>query len=112
MLPTDNAEAASKTAQMVQDPRVRQFHDPRGKKLAGKAFAKDLIEKNRGPAWDIYMFHKKGDEWKTKPPLPVEYMHQLSGGERADPKYFITGEDLVNQLHETMHRVTGEECKP
>lgn len=112
MLPSDNAEAASKTALMVQDSRVRQFHDPRGKKLAGKAFAEELIEKDRGPAWDIYMFYKKGDEWNNKPPVPVEYMHQLSGGQRADPKFFFTGEELIRRLHETMHDVTGEECKP
>lgn len=112
MLPADNAEAARTTAQIIQDQRVRHFHDPREKNLAGQAFAKGLIAEGRGLAWDIYMFYKKGDEWKNDPPQPVQYLHQLSGGKRADPKYYFTGEDLINQLHETMHDVTGEKCKP
>ena len=110
MWPGDNAEKAQKSAQILDDSRVRHFHDPRATHLAGKAFAKGLIREGDGPAWDIYMFYKRGMMWDEGPPMPVKYMHQLGGGSRADPEHFHTGEDLMNALHEAMHKVTGEDC--
>jgi hypothetical protein len=109
MLPTDNAEQAQKMANTIRDPRVRHFHDPRASRLAGRAFARGLLSPAAGPAWDIYMFYEKGQEWRDGPPRPVEWMHQLGGGRRADAARFHTGDDLVLQLHEAMHKVTGAE---
>lgn len=106
MLPMDRRAAAEKMAGEFKDPRVRQFHDTR-KHLAGEAFRGKQVK--RGPAWDIYFFYDKQAEWKDAPPEPVEWWHQLGGGDRADPERFAAGV-LEERLHESMHRVTGAKC--
>ena len=105
----DNEATSRKIAASFSDPRVKHFYDPFPAHLVGKAFAEGRI--SRGPAWDIYFFYKKGQEWTDGPPEPAEWMHQLSGGKRADATKFHSGQDLVNQLHEAMHKVTGAECR-
>ncbi len=107
MLPTDNAAAAEQLAATIRDQRVRHFHDARSNRLAGSAFANGLVR--RGPAWDIYLFYAKGAEWTDAPPPPVEWWHQLSGGDRADAERFAAGV-LEEKLHESMHSVTGAMC--
>ena len=104
----DHETTAKRIAGSFNDPRVKHFFDPFPAHHAGKAFAKNMV--TRGPAWDIYFFYEKGAEWGDLPPSPSEWMHQLGGGGRADAKHFRTGSNLVNQLHEAMHAVTGAEC--
>lgn len=111
MLPFDNAAAAKRAAKTLDDPRVRHFHDPRRTHYAGKAFAKGLLYDGGGPAWDVYLFYGKGEQWKDRPPRPAEWMHQLNGGNRADPAHFHTGDKLVEKLHEAMHKVAGDSCR-
>lgn len=108
MLPTDNAAAAEQIAATIRDQRVGHFHDPRSNRLAGKAFANGLVR--TGPAWDIYLFYEKGAQWADAPPRPIEWWHQLGGGDRADAKRFAAGV-LEEKLHESMHAVTGAMCK-
>ena len=105
----DNERTSRKIAGSFSDPRVKHFYDPFPVHLVGKAFAKDRI--SQGPAWDIYFFYKKGEEWKDAPPEPAEWMHQLGGGGRADATKFHAGQDLIDQLHEAMHQVTGADCR-
>lgn len=105
MLRGDNAEAAAKSAKMFDDPRVRQFHDPRSSRLAGKAFAHGLIREGAGVAWDIYMFYDKHARWDDNPPKPIDYMHQLGGGRRADAERFHSGDELVSELRKSMERL-------
>ena len=105
MLPNDNAAAAAKSAKIFDDPRVRQFHDPRATRLAGKAFAHGLIREGAGVAWDIYMFYDKDARWDENPPKPIDYMHQLGGGRRADAERFHSGDELVSELHKSMKRL-------
>ena len=76
----DNERTAQKIAGTFSDPRVKHFYDPFPAHLVGKAFAKGRI--SRGPAWDIYFFYKKGQEWNDAPPDPAEWMHQLAYGRR------------------------------
>ena len=101
----DNERTARKIAGSFSDPRVKHFYDPFPAHVAGKAFAQGRI--SRGPAWDIYFFYKKGEEWKDALPEPGECMHQLGGGKRADATKFHTGQDLIDQLHEAMHDLCG-----
>ena len=107
----DNDKTANQIAQTIKDKRVRHFYDPLPAHRAGKAFAKSLIAEGRGPAWDIYMFYNRAEQWDGDPPKPAEFMHQLSGGQRADPAHFCTGGDLIDSLHEAMHKVTGAQCE-
>ncbi len=104
----DNEKTARKIAGTIEDKRVKHFYDPFPAHLAGKTFGKGLTK--RGPAWDIYFFYDKGQEWTDGPPKPAEWMHQL-GGAGADASKFHSGTDLVDQLHETMHKVTAAKCK-
>ena len=104
----DNETSARKIAGTFSDPRVRHFYDSFPAHFAGRAFAQGRV--SRGPAWDIYFFFRKGQEWIDALPEPAAWTHQLSGGKRADPARFYSGDDLVDQLHEAMHRLTGEEC--
>lgn len=104
----DDEAAARRIAGTFNDQRVQHFYDRFPAHLAGKAFAGNLVQ--HGPAWDIYFFYGKGQQWTDTPPQPVEWMHQLSGGTRADPAKFHTGAELFERLHETMHEVTGAEC--
>ena len=106
MLPSDNLAAAQKMAATIRDSRVRHFYDPRATRLAGHSFAKGLLKTGAGPAWDIYLFYDKAAEWSDDPPKPVDWMHQLSGANRADPNRFHTGEDLVTQLRDAVQRMT------
>lgn len=108
MLASDNAEAARRSAKMFDDPRVRQFHDPRATHLAGKAFAHGLIREGRGLAWDIYLFYDKGARWDEHPPKPAEWMHQLGGGQRADATRFRSGQALEAGLREAMQKLARQ----
>ncbi len=103
MLPSDNAEAATKSAAIFDDPRVTQFYDPDRK--SGYAIGKDLLYENAGPAWDIYLYYDKDAQWTDAPPKPIEYVHQLSGGRRADPARFTPGQKLVEALHSATGRI-------
>lgn len=103
----DNERTSRKIAESFSDPRVRHFYDPFPAHLVGKAFAQGRI--SQGPAWDIYFFFKKGQEWTDGPPEPAEWMHQL-GGARAGDSKLHTGTDLVEHLHQAMHSVTGAKC--
>lgn len=105
MLPSDNAEAATKSATIFDDPRVTQFHDPDRK--SGFAIAKDLLYENAGPAWDIYLYYDKDAQWTDAPPKPIEWVHQLGGGRRADEARFTPGQKLVDSLHQLTAKVTA-----
>ena len=104
----DNETTSRKIAESFSDPRVKHFYDPFPAHLVGKAFAHGRI--SRGPAWDIYFFYEQGQEWTEGPPEPAEWMHQLGGGDRADPSRFHPGTELVEHLHQAMHSVTGAKC--
>lgn len=106
----DNEKTARRIAGTFDDSRVKHFYDAFPAHLAGKAFGEGRI--SRGPAWDIYFYYDKNQEWTNALPEPVEWMHQLGGGDRADATKFRAGSDLVEQLHEAMHSVTGAECSP
>ena len=107
MLPSDNAEAATKSSAIFDDPRVKQFHDPDRK--SGYVIAKDLLYENAGPAWDIYLYYDKDAQWADAPPKPVDWVHQLGGGRRADAARFRPGQRLVDALRESTGKILSAE---
>ncbi len=109
MLPTDSLEAARRMADGMIDPRVRHYFDPRQTHLAGKALAHGIIAEGGGPAWDVYLFYGREAKWGAEPPLPAEWCHQLSGGQRADPSRYAGGV-VAERLHEEMHELTRSAC--
>jgi hypothetical protein len=106
MLPTDSLDAARAMASEMSDPRVRHFYDPRGTRLAGAALAHGIIGEGRGPAWDVYLFYDSDAHWGDEPPVPVDWCHQLSGGQRADPSRYAGG-IVGDRLHEAMRKLTA-----
>lgn len=104
----DNEKTAKRIAETISDPRVQHFYDPLPVHRAGKSFAEGLVKS--GPAWDIYFFYDEDAEWRDVPPKPIEWWHQLGGGDdRVDQSRFAAGV-LAEKLHESMHRVTGADC--
>jgi len=103
MLSDDAREAAGPSARIIDDPRVRHFHDP--EKRSGKAIAASLGSEG-AVAWDTYLFYASGSEWTDGPPTPIDWMHQLPGS-WADPARLRTGDDLPQELHKAMRRLTS-----
>jgi hypothetical protein len=103
---TDNVEKAKRRAKTMNDARLQHFHDPN--RLAGKAIAKMLGGEGK-IAWDIYLFFDKNSRWMNQPPIPLSYMHQLLPEyvTWADPEHYRCGDQLRNELHKTMKRMTG-----
>ena len=100
MLPEDTEAGAQRSARIIDDPRVRHFHDPA--KRSGRAIAASLGWKDY-VAWDIYLFYESGSTWLDGPPAPAHFAHQLP----RDSAHFRTGDDLVRELQEAMKRLTA-----
>jgi hypothetical protein len=100
MLPDDTGPGAQMSAQIIDDPRVRHFHDPA--RRAGQAVAASLGWKDY-VAWDIYLFYEAGSKWIEDPPSPAHFAHQLP----RDSAHFRTGDDLVRELREAMKRLAS-----
>jgi len=104
MLAPDSADAATLSAKIIQDPRVRHFHDP--ERRAGKAIAESLGGQDK-VAWDMYLFYTSGSPWSDMPPTPTDWVHQLPGMTWADPARCHCGNDLVRELRRVMSELTG-----
>ena len=104
MLHGDMEETARKSARIIEDPRVRHFHDPENR--SGKAIAQSLGGQG-AVAWDVYLFFAEGSEWVEDPPPPTDWKHQLSA-DWADPMRLHVREDLVATLHRTMKELTRD----
>jgi len=100
MLPKDTETGAEGSAHIIDDPRVRHFHDPA--RRSGEAIAASLGWKDY-VAWDIYLFYQSGSRWLDGPPTPDHFAHQLP----RDSAHFRTGDDLVRELREAMKRLTA-----
>jgi hypothetical protein len=85
------------------DPRVRHFYDPQQR--AGKAVARSLGAEEGAVAWDIYLFYKPGSQWMEHPPLPDNWLHQLTGARWAGFTYYRRGDDLMQELCRLVHRL-------
>ena len=70
----DTVPAAMKK---LPDPRVSYFWDGKGE-LAG-SYTKVLQLPKGLVAWDVYLAFNREAEWKTDPPAPDYWMHQLGG---------------------------------
>lgn len=101
MLPGDSEETAQESAGILDDPRVRHFYDPN--KRSGKAVAENIGWAGK-VAWDIYLFYSEGCEWGKEPPLPTDWMHQLSDSS-VDRERYYTGDDLGKELYKAAKKL-------
>ncbi|MBI3287633.1 MAG: hypothetical protein HYZ68_06250 [Chloroflexi bacterium] len=107
MLGSDTEDAARRWAPTIEDPRARHFYDPQ--RRAGRAIAQSLGGQGK-IAWDIYLFYDKDSEWNEGPPMPIDWVHQLTGSSWADAARYHVGDRLAEKLRETMKRLT--EARP
>lgn len=103
-LPADSGTAAEQSAHTFNDQRLCQFYDPQ--QLSGRAVADSLGWPGR-IAWDIYLFYTAGSHWNETPPLPSDWMHQLTDP-WADSERLRMGNDLVRELGRSMKRLLGK----
>jgi hypothetical protein len=85
-------------ANRFPDKRVTYFKDP--KSLSGLLW-KRVLEIEREIAWDVYMLYSAEAEWKTDPPQPDYWMHQLRGVTKAphfnETTFTAELKDMVNR---------------
>ncbi len=95
-MPGDGAEAAVSAESLIPDPRVTHYWDPENN--LGTVYGGMLpLPFGKKLAWDIYFVYAPGVEWGEQPPMPTEWMHQLSGGPRV-----LNGEKLRNSVAELL----------
>lgn len=126
VLAADGPEGAERSAQLFDDPRVRQFHD--GSRRAARALAgfvgmpsmRTLSEARDIPiadledvylhdfvhgapaAFDSVLFFAPEAEWTDEPPAPVDWVTQLDPGMFVgiDPEHFRYGDELAARLRD------------
>ncbi len=109
MLTYDGQAAASLAAdKMDRDPRVRHFYDAR--RLCGQTVARSLGAETGKIAWDVYLLYGADAVWTGDlPPMPLDWVHQLSPSTWADRARFHTGDDLVAALRAMVERFLPRE---
>jgi hypothetical protein len=81
VLGSDNAAAARGAESLLPDDRVTHYWDDDSS--LGKLYGRLLsLPRGRKLAWDIYFVYASGIRWEEEPPLPTQWMHQLSRDER------------------------------
>ncbi len=76
ILPSDNAARLDDGLPLLaSDPRASQYWDPRSE--IGRLFVRALDLPMTTPAWDVYLLYGPGDLWKSAPPQPAFWMHQI-----------------------------------
>jgi hypothetical protein len=104
ILPGDSVTAAKKAMhQFDPDPNLVHFYDPNQR--AGQVIATSLKAEVSKVAWDVYLFYAANDEWEEEPPQPLDWIHQLSGSEWADPNRLYLGDNLAPKLHDIMENI-------
>lgn len=96
--PGDTREGALKSKKLVKDTRASFFWDGMG--ALGERYGQviDLPNKRRF-AWDVYLLFDKQTEWKSEPPQPTFWMHQLGDDARR-----LDGEKLRQEVERLLQR--------
>ena len=101
MYAADTIEAVKEASSIFAgDERVTQYFDP--EMHVGVSLAKNLGASDLQVAWDIYLFFDGDVTWTDRPPVPIEWAHQLQGSNWADPGRLYFGNALSGRLQEIM----------
>lgn len=86
----DNTDYAAKGAAIFKDKRVTQYWDE-GLKIAQAYGEMIKLPRDAPLAYDVYYYFGKKQVWDgDKPPMPVDYMHQVfDDGKWFDPPTFV-----------------------
>jgi hypothetical protein len=98
ILGSDEEARVAKATTRLPDARVSHYWDGKGELV--KTYARVLALGER-PAWDVYLLYGPDAEWKTDPPAPDSWMHQLRG---VDESRLLKGETLAAELAALVER--------
>ena len=104
MLSPDSEDTARVSAEIIQDSRVRHFHDP--ERRVGRAIAESMGGQGQ-VAWDMYLFYARNSEWGNVAPVSTRWVHQLQD-DWADLTRRRRGNDLVAELCKIAEELIGE----
>lgn len=102
ILGSDEASRVGKATTRLPDSRVTHYWDGNGELV--KSYARVLALGDR-PAWDVYLLYGPEAEWKTDPPMPDSWMHQLRD---VDESRLLKGETLAAELAVLVERRKGK----
>lgn len=100
----DNASEAERSAAAF-GPRVRQYHDPKGR--AAWPFGLATLGRERAGVWNTYVFYRPGSTWQGDPPAPDDWLHAMAGPGRGDPARFRSGAALKAGLRQAAMTICG-----
>ncbi len=104
MLEGDDAEAARRQSELVQESRVTKGWD--AQRRIGDLFAQTLGL--RSTAWDVYLLYPPGVRWDdSEPPQPAFWMHQLPEVLGADSNLFLDAYRLAGELRRLLEAPAG-----
>lgn len=102
ILESDTAATVGKATTHLPDARVSRYWDATGELV--KAYAPVLSLGDR-PAWDVYLLYGPDVEWKSEPPTPTAWMHQLQG---LDASRRLDGTKLAAELQALVEQAKGK----
>jgi hypothetical protein len=102
ILGSDEARTVGKATTRLLDRRLSHYWDGRGELVKSYSRVLGLGER---PAWDVYLLYGPDAEWKTEPPAPDSWMHQLRGVDANRP---LKGETLAAELAALAERAKGK----
>lgn len=102
ILDSDEEKTVGRATARLADSRVSHYWDGKGELV--KSYARVLALGDR-PAWDVYLLFGPEAEWKTDPPAPDSWMHQLRG---VDEGRLLKGEALAAELKVLVERAKGK----
>lgn len=89
---TDNRSWADEGAEIMKDPRVKQYYETKPNMVS--AFGKIVELPRDAPlAYDVYFLYDAKATWETTPPKPLDWWHQIIDGPR-----FLDGGKLRERL--------------
>jgi hypothetical protein len=97
ILKTDVKATVAAATELLPDERVSHFWDAEGDLV--KAYAR-IMELGNRPAWDVYLLFGGEAEWKSQPPAPDYWMHQLG----LAPERRLDGEKLAIEMKKLLEK--------
>ena len=94
----DDEASVSSAINRLSDSRVVSFWDGKGE--VAQSYSPVLKLKAGLPAWDVYMVFDREADWKTQPPAPNYWMHQLGG---VAPERRLNGDTLAAEIKKVLN---------
>ena len=95
---TDNKEFAEEGAVILKDPRVKNYYEPKPDVVM--AFGRLVpLPRDTPLAYDVYFLYDGKTVWKTDPPQPFEWWHQI-----IDDARFLDGKKMKAKIEDLLKK--------